>query len=807
MSLLGKSSISFGAPSDSCAVSLDASIRRGWNVSFGQTVRPLTPMVRLQALLGGCRRARDALDWSEEEGGPLYACHARVHGSRSAGPRKSKRITAVKVAADAVVLSFEGGGVEVDGYTLRCEGPPVGALRAGAIDGASWIAFSDADGGLELWQRDTSGTWKCTWKKKTDPSVCSTSLVAWKAKEGCLYVVTGCVDGRVRLYHVDEVVNEDGCVLEGPRGWIRDVDALGTRIACGGDRTVVVWKVESDELYSGNRVELAAERAAPTPRIQLGGISFRIRKEAVLHGHQDWVTSVRWMPPVSVLGRECETVDHHSMQDTCLLTASMDRTISLWRPDPRGAGLWMNVESMGEVGESGGLGFFAAIPSPDGATICANGYTGAVHIWKRIRNGIDGVEESWKAAPGITGHFDGVTDLSWGSTGGKLWLLTVSADQTARVFARIATGEYKEVARPQVHGHDLRCVACVQREGRPLAYISGAEEKVLRVFVETKAFRGTLKNLCGAVVEHDELEVGVLGASVPALGLSNKAVFEGEGMGGGCDPSGYPDGPDFATAFEPTVLDHPPLEEQLQQNTLWPEVQKLYGHGNDVYCVASSQMGDLVASACRAQSSMTAAIWLWDTEEWRELGQLHAHSLTVTQLAFCPHDRYLLSVSRDRSFAIFKRRTLGGGGAPFELLTKLNGHSRIIWSGCWSPCGRMFATGSRDQTVKIWMLATEEEPASVKAVGTLPRFQNSVTALAWAPSHESNLLAVGQEDGAIELWHLSIDSESFNCHQTWQASETEAHCAAVKRLAWERAGSQMLLASCGMDHAVSIFEV
>lgn len=43
----------------------------------------------------------------------------------------------------------------------------------------------------------------------------------------------------------------------------------------------------------------------------------------------------------------------------------------------------------------------------------------------------------------------------------------------------------------------------------------------------------------------------------------------------------------------------PPLEEHLQQNTLWPEVRKLYGHGNELYCLAADPRGAYFASACR----------------------------------------------------------------------------------------------------------------------------------------------------------------------------------------------------------------
>ena len=53
-------------------------------------------------------------------------------------------------------------------------------------------------------------------------------------------------------------------------------------------------------------------------------------------------------------------------------------------------------------------------------------------------------------------------------------------------------------------------------------------------------------------------------------------------------------------------------------------------------------------------------MWLWCTADWTPAGQpLEAHSLTVTQMAFSSTGQHLLTVSRDRTFAVWGRQAAG----------------------------------------------------------------------------------------------------------------------------------------------------
>ena len=82
-----------------------------------------------------------------------------------------------------------------------------------------------------------------------------------------------------------------------------------------------------------------------------------------------------------------------------------------------------------------------------------------------------------------------------------------------------------EIARPQVHGYSIQCLVMINR----YQYASGADEKVVRVFGSTDNFIDNFCNLCNQnlKIEQDSEEAKnrPVGASVPALGLSNKAIF------------------------------------------------------------------------------------------------------------------------------------------------------------------------------------------------------------------------------------------------------------------------------------------
>jgi WD40 repeat protein len=145
---------------------------------------------------------------------------------------------------------------------------------------------------------------------------------------------------------------------------------------------------------------------------------------------------------------------------------------------------------------------------------------------------------------------------------------------------------------------------------------------------------------------------------------------------------------------------------------------------------------------------------------------------------------------------------------------RLKAHGRIVWGVSWAPDDSMFASCSRDQSVKLWAApAGPQAPLPEQPLLVLPLFEAPVTAVAFAPAVGGRqLLGVGLEDGHVQVWEVRAGGQGAapSCEALWRSSEWCRHAAAVRRLCWRvaDAGAGLLqLASAGEDHAVRVARV
>ena len=265
-------------------------------------------------------------------------------------------------------------------------------------------------------------------------------------------------------------------------------------------------------------------------------------------------------------------------------------------------------------------------------------------------------------------------------------------------------------------------------------------------------------------------------------------------------------------------LAEPPVEDVLMIKTLWPEQQKLYGHAFEIFCVATSNYGDCAASASKAKDKKYADIIIWDLRKGQTsvpCCKLSAHNLTVVQLEFSKCDTYLLSCSRDRSWALFKRST-DNDLLQYTLTKKVkDAHSRIIWGVSWAHDDSLFATASREKqkSIKVWNGISSTDTESIGNLHSeLPEENPSATAISFFPNlvRGNYSLAIGLETGDVYFWTHEAAQKTWS--KIYQIPLYYAHCSAVRRIRFNERYSNKeeetyAVASCANDHSVRLYKI
>ncbi|KAJ3357557.1 Elongator subunit elp2 [Entophlyctis luteolus] len=481
-------------------------------------------------------------------------------------------------------------------------------------NGRDLIVSAATDGTVRVWERQTSDaafedSVECVQTIKTGPRYVLAACVGLLPNTDIpVLFVAGC-DCAISLYLRDSQTGQFAKVLslQGHTDWIRDLDLATFTSApfiktppgyndgdvmlasASQDKYVRLWKVSEASSEKAGNSSLDSQDSSNSQQNQKsdfddaiemlealvgedseGGMQlstkahiievlvgenkrkFTVMFDALLIGHEDWVHSVTWAPPI--------VEDNQYVQKLEIISASADKSVSIWRPDV--GHVWTVDVRLGEVGGSS-FGFYGAKFGANSSWILAHGYHGAIQIWDC--HGVKGdAHEFWEPRVGLSGHFRAVQDLTWNESGD--FLISTSLDQTSRLWGewkREGKSSWHEIARPQIHGYDLNCIAMIHKYG----FVSGADEKIIRVFEASRTFLESLKHISGISESPNVMESLPVGAAVSALGLSNKAILPGA-----------PIDTNAQLIFEPLApetINAPPSEQYLMQHTLWPEINKL----------------------------------------------------------------------------------------------------------------------------------------------------------------------------------------------------------------------------------------
>ena len=154
----------------------------------------------------------------------------------------------------------------------------------------------------------------------------------------------------------------------------------------------------------------ATQLSTKAQMMDLADGSWGISLEALLIGHEGWVTAVRWSPGSISAG--CPR----------LLSTSADNSMIVWAPEAQSS-VWLAQHRFGEM-NARGVGLFGALwclgarvaKDEREVGVVANAWNGGFQRWGAVvdcREAGGQAREAWDAKWAPTGHGLGVKDLAW----------------------------------------------------------------------------------------------------------------------------------------------------------------------------------------------------------------------------------------------------------------------------------------------------------------------------------------------------------------------------------------------------------
>jgi eukaryotic-like serine/threonine-protein kinase len=156
------------------------------------------------------------------------------------------------------------------------------------------------------------------------------------------------------------------------------------------------------------------------------------------------------------------------------------------------------------------------------------------------------------------------------------------------------------------------------------------------------------------------------------------------------------------------------------------------------------------------------------------------HSDEVNAVNWSPDGKLIASGSRDDTARVWNSSTGN------TIYTYSSNHSSVF-GVVWSPNGQQIASAGADDTVQVWNATNGQH------VLTYPGHSNAVLALAWSPN--GKYIASGSLDNTVQVWDAITGNHIFTY---------KGHAAGVSAVTWSPDSSR--IASASADKTVQIWD-
>jgi WD40 repeat protein/serine/threonine protein kinase len=434
-------------------------------------------------------------------------------------------------------------------------------------------------------------------------------------------------------------------------------DPTGTRlVSASGDKTIKIWDVET------------------------GSVIY------TLLGHTDRVTSVAFHPD----GKK-------------IASGSMDQTVKIWdiiQADVPSEEIDVDQPELSLKAHQQSV--TCATFSPDSNRIASSSEgENIVRVWD-LTTGLETLA--------LKGHTSEVRGIAFSTDGTRI--VTGSYDKTVRVWDAKSG---KEIIKIDGHTDWITSVA-FSPDGKWI--LSGSHDKTIKIWdAKTGQPTLTLRGHTGAI-------------SSVAFSNDGKKILSG--------------------SFDNTV--------KVWEVDTGKEITTLDGHSDWISSVAFSPDGKWIASG-----SHDKTIIIWAAEAGLQLRTLKGHEQRVKSVAFSPDSKTIVSGSDDKTFK-FWNFTTG------KNVKTIKGHEGSVTSVAYSSDGKWIASGSEDKSVKIWSVdliytkpilvgSGEVDIRRSQSVKIDGRHWSWVQSVSYSP--DGKLIASGSEDDTVKIWDASNGKELY----------------------------------------------